>query len=171
MVLSLYLCINDVIQNHIRTVYANENDMGNIAIIRDKSKLEGTCYIEIVPGEYRMKHWQKGSLFLDEEAFAFIEPIFEKYINGYDHYSMNDASKTEWLKIVKELMKFNELVRSATEFEDVVEEVGVIFGDTRDNFQTNFEENKKLLIQMNVELISWVKKVLKKHEHIAVLGL
>ncbi len=145
--------------------------MEEIAIIRDKFKLEGTCYIEIVPGKYQKKHWQKGSLFFDEEAFGFIEPIFERFINGYDHYSMNDASKTEWLKIVNELEKLNELLSSATEFEDVFGKVGFIFSGTRDNFQKNFEENKKLLIQMNVELISWVKKVLVTHDHIAVLGI
>ena len=145
--------------------------MKEIAIIRDKSKLEGTCYIEIVPGQYQKKHWQKGSLFFNEEAFGLIEPIFESFINGYDHYSMNDASKTEWLKIVNELEKLNELLSSATKLEDVFGKVGYIFSGTRDKFQTNFEENKKLLIQMNVDLISWVKNVLKTHDHIAVLGI
>jgi hypothetical protein len=145
--------------------------MEEIAIIRDKSKLAGTCYIEIVPGKYQKKHWQKGSLFFNEEAFGFIEPIFERFINGYDHYSMNDASKTEWLKIVKELEKLNGSLSLATDFESFMGEVGFKFSGTRENFQTNFEENKKLLIQMNVELISWVKKVLTKHEHIAVLGI
>ena len=145
--------------------------MEEITIIRDKSKLEGTCYIEIVPGKYQKKHWQEGSLFFNEEAFGFIEPIFERFINGYDHYSMNDASKMEWLKIVNELDELNELLSTATELEDVIGRVSFIFSGTRDNFQRNFEKNKKLLIQMNVELISWVKKVLNTHDHIAVLGI
>ncbi len=150
---------------------AHKNDMEKIAIISDRSKLEGTCYIEIVPGKYQTKHWQKNSLFINEEAFGFIEPIFERFINGYDHYSMNDASKTEWLKIINELEELNELLSSATEFEDLFGKVGFIFSGTRDIFQRNFEENIKLLIQMNVELISWVKKVLNTHDHIAVLGI
>jgi hypothetical protein len=145
--------------------------MEEIAIIRDKSQLEGTCYIEIVPGKYQKKHWQKGSIFFDEEAFGFIEPIFEKFVNGYNHYGMNDASKTEWLKIVNELENLNEILSSATEFDDVLGNVGLMFSGTREKFQKNFEENKKLLIQMNVELVSWIKKVLKTHEHIAVLGI
>ena len=145
--------------------------MKKIAIIRDQSKLEGTCYLEIVPGKYQKKHWQTGSLFIDEEVFGLIEPIFESFINGYDHYSVNEASKTEWLKIVNELENFNELLRSAKEFEDLFGKIGLIARGTRDKFQNNFEGNKKLLIQMNVELISWIRKVLETHGHITVLGI
>lgn len=32
--------------------------MKHITFITDKSKLKGTCYIEIVPGKYQQKHWQ-----------------------------------------------------------------------------------------------------------------
>lgn len=145
--------------------------MEEIAIIRGKSELEGTCYIEVIPGKYQKKHWQEGSLFFDEEAFGFIEPIFERCISGYDHYSMNDGSKEEWEKIIKELKKLNEVLDSASEFEFLLGKVGFIFGGTRDRFQTNFEESKKLLFKMNEEIILWAKETLKKHDHIAVLGI
>lgn len=145
--------------------------MEEIAIIRDKSELEGTCYIEIVPGKYQKKHWQEGSLFFDEETFGFIEPIFERCMSGYDHYGMNDGSIQEWLKIINELEKLNELLNSTTAFENVLGKVGFIFGGTRDCFQTNFEESKKLLIEMNKELIYWARDVLKTHDYIAVLGI
>ena len=145
--------------------------MKEIAIIRDKSKLEGTCYIEIVPGKYQKKHWQEGSLFVDEEVFGFIEPIFERFISGYDHYSMNDASKSEWIKIIDQIEQLNELLKSSSEFEAIDGQVGFLSDGTRDRFQTNFEESKKLLVEMNQELIYWVRDVLNTHEHIAVLGL
>ncbi len=145
--------------------------MEEIAIIHDKSELEGTCYIEIAPGKYQMKHWQEGSLFFDEEAFGFIEPIFERCIDGYDHYGMNDASKSEWIKIINELEDLNSTLSKSETIEEILGKVGFVFGGTRDRFQNNFEESKHKLIEMNKELISWSSEALNRHEYIAVLGI
>jgi hypothetical protein len=147
------------------------SNMVRIAIIHHRFELEGTGYIEIVPGKYQQKHWQEGSLFFDEETFGFIEPIFEKHMTGYDHYDMNDGSKQQWLEILNELEELNELLNLATEFESVLGKVGFIFSGTRDRFQTHFEESKKSLIEMNKEFISWVREAIKIHDHIAVLGI
>ena len=123
------------------------------------------------PGKYQKKHWQEGSLFFDEEAFGFIEPIFERCIGGYNHYSMNDGSKEEWEKIIVELEQLNEILKSSTGFEFLLDKMGFIFNGTRDRFQTNFLESKKLLLRMNEELVAWAKETLKSHNHIAVLGI
>ncbi len=37
-------------------------DMENIRIITNKNELEGTCYIEVLPGAYKNKCWNEGSL-------------------------------------------------------------------------------------------------------------
>ena len=145
--------------------------MEKIVIIRDKSALDGTCYVEVVPGKYQKKHWQEGSLFFEEEVFGLIEPIFERNINRYDHYDMNDASKFEWLNIIIELEQLNELLISSDDFNGAIGKVSYIFRDTREWFQKNYEENKHYLISMNKELITWAKTVLKTHDNIAILGL
>ncbi len=145
--------------------------MEEIVIIRDKSALNGTCYVEIVPGKYQKKHWQEGSLFFEEETFGLIEPIFERTINGYDHYAMNDASKSEWINIIVELEQLNELLRLSNDFNDSIGKVGYIFADTRDRFRTGYKENKNDLISMNKDLIIWAKEVLNTYDNIAILGL
>lgn len=81
--------------------------MKHITFITDKSKLKGTCYIEIVPGKYQQRHWQDGSLFFTEEAFGFIEPVFESHLNSYNHYGINNIPKNVGIKIVESLNALN----------------------------------------------------------------
>ncbi|QTR49856.1 hypothetical protein [Candidatus Thiothrix anitrata] len=145
--------------------------MEKIAIIRDKSELDSTAYVEIISGKYQGKHWQNGSLFFDEETFGYIEPIFRRNISGYDHYNMNDGSKTEWLKIILELQELNDILSASTNFSDCLDSIGFIFKSTKVQFQENHIEAKEQLIKLNNELITWAKEELKTHEHIAILGL
>ncbi|MFZ0959301.1 MAG: hypothetical protein WAO35_00230 [Terriglobia bacterium] len=44
--------------------------MKSIRIITTKSELEGTGYIEVLPGAYKEKCWNEGYLFFDEEVFG-----------------------------------------------------------------------------------------------------
>ena len=44
--------------------------MESIQIIREKSDLEGTCYIELSLGKFRGKHWEETSLFLRKKPLA-----------------------------------------------------------------------------------------------------
>lgn len=145
--------------------------MDNIEIIRDKSDLEGTCYIELSLGKYQGKHWEETSLFFEEETFGFIEMIFERNIPDYDHYSMNDADSESWIKIIAELKELEELLNSVTEFGDLIGKVGFVFGGTRDYFQNNFQRSKAQLQEMIAELSEWAEIHIVKHGHIAVLGI
>jgi hypothetical protein len=145
--------------------------MENIEIIRDKSRLEGTCYIELSLGKYQGKHWEETSLFFEEETFGFIEMIFERHVPDYDHYSMNDAGSESWYKIIAELKELEELLNSATEFGDLIGKVGFVFGGTRDYVQNHFQQSKVQLQKMVTELSEWAEINIVKHGHIAILGI
>ncbi|WP_444944351.1 hypothetical protein ACJJIK_04530 [Microbulbifer sp. ZKSA006] len=145
--------------------------MERIEIVKDKSELEGTCYIELSLGKYQGKHWEETSLFFDEEIFGLIEAIFERNIPGYDHYSMNDADSKSWNKIIAELNELNELLRSARNFNEIIGNVSFVFGGTRDYFQNNFQPCKDQLQEMISELVAWAETHIKEYGHIAVLGI
>lgn len=145
--------------------------MDSIQIIREKSDLEGTCYIELSLGKYRGKHWEETSLFFNEETFGFIETIFERNIPDYDHYSMNDADSESWYRVIADLKELEILLRSATEFDDLIGKVSFFFGDTRDYFQNHFQLCKDQLQQMVSELAEWAEENILKHGHIAILGI
>ena len=129
--------------------------MEEIRIIKDKSKLEGTCYIELSLGKYQGKHWEETSLFFDDEVFGLIEPIFEKYAPNYDHYSMNDIDSNSWNNIISDLRTLRELLKSTDKFEDLFGKVGFIFGGSRDYFQNHFHSCKDQLGNVIYELVEW----------------
>lgn len=145
--------------------------MERIEIIKDKSELEGTCYIELSLGKYQGKHWEETSLFFDEEIFGLIEMIFERHVPGYDHYSMNDADSESWNKVISELKELSVFLESANKFTDIVGKVGFVFGGTRDYFQNHFQFCKTQLHEMINELVAWAEINIGKHGYIAVLGI
>ncbi len=145
--------------------------MNNIEIIKNKSDLEGTCYIELSLGKYQGRHWEDTSLFFEEETFGFIEMIFERNVPGYDHFSMNNANSESWYKVIAELKELEALLNTANEFGDIIGKVGFVFGDTRDNFQNNFLQSKTQLQKMVSELAEWAEIHIVKHGHIAILGI
>ncbi|GAB6096438.1 hypothetical protein JCM14469_26910 [Desulfatiferula olefinivorans] len=145
--------------------------MEEIKIIKDKAELEGTCYIELSLGKYQGKHWEKTSLFFEEEVFGLIEPIFEKIAPNYDHYNMNDIDSNSWDNILSELKALNALLESTNDFEDILGKVGFIFAGSRDYFQNHLLSCKDQLIKLITELVEWVENNIKEHGCIAVLGI
>ena len=51
-----------------------------IKLVTDIEELSGTDYFEFLPREYSGVCWNPDSVFLDEEVFTLIEPIFEKNV-------------------------------------------------------------------------------------------
>lgn len=145
--------------------------MEPIEIIKDKTALEGTCYIELSLGKYQGKHWQEGSLFFDEEVFGLIEYIFAEHIPQYDHYAMNDADYSAWQKILEDLKTLSNTLNHADEFQQVMGKVGFTFGGSRDYFQIHFDACKTGLIRMLKELIVWAEQNVERHRYIAILGI
>ncbi len=145
--------------------------METIEIIKNKSELDGTGYMELSLGKYEGKHWEETSLFFDEEVFGYIEHIFEKHVPNYDHYEMNDADKLSWQKIIRDLSELSNLLESAIEFNEIVGSIGFIFGGTRDYFQNNFERCRAELLSMINELILWARENIDKYGYIAILGI
>jgi hypothetical protein len=143
----------------------------SLEIIKDKNALEGTVYFEILPGPYKNKCWNEGSLFLDEEAFGFVEPVFERFVENYDHYSFMQIDAKTGKQILGGL---NEL-RTAIETSQAVEElegiIGFFYRDTATNFQSNFETNRNGLVKMVEELSEWFEDMFQTHQTISLLGL
>jgi len=142
-----------------------------LQIFKNPSELEGTGYFELSPGIYEGKHWQDGCLFFEPEVFGYIEPLFEKYAQNYDHFDMNDIGGGEWLNILAELKRLATCLRESKAFEDVLGQIGFPYAGMRDDFQVNFFEKKEQLANLIDELVSWAEKTLTEYGCIALLGL
>ena len=71
-------------------------------VYRSTAELESTGYIELGPGRYTGKHWQRGFVFVWEDAFGMAEGILAKHFPAYDHFGMNDIPKEVALRIASE---------------------------------------------------------------------
>ena len=84
---------------------------------------------------------------------------------------MNDADSESWYRVIAELKELEILLKSATEFDDLIGKVRFLFGDTRNYFQNNFQLCKDQLQQMVSELAEWAEENILKQGHIAILGI
>jgi hypothetical protein len=143
----------------------------SIQIITDFKYLEGTAYIEILPGLYEDECWNEGSLFLDEESFGFLERIIGRNVPDYNHYAFMEVEKHAWERIVAELNALLKQVHHAKSTSDFAENVLFYFKNTEADFQEEFETNRKRLEDLISEFNEWISNKLETEEVITILGL
>lgn len=145
--------------------------MEDIRIITDKGELEGTCYVEILPGAYKKQCWNDGSLFFDEEVFGYIESTIERRVAGYDHYAFTEIEKENCLSIADDLDRLAARVTAATSLADLENHVGFLFKGTDERFAAEFEVNKDALAQLATQFSLWLRTTAGSHGRITVLGI
>jgi hypothetical protein len=145
--------------------------MEDIRIITDKDELEGTCYIEVLPGPYKNQCWNDDSLFFDEEVFGYIEPIIERQVAAYDHYAFTEIEKERWFAIADDLEKLASALTSAESVSDLNDNVGFVFKGTDERFAATFDENKTALVQLFTKFSAWVRAQVNQYGSITILGI
>jgi hypothetical protein len=145
--------------------------MEPITILRDPAALEGTAYIELLPGGYRDSCWNEGSVFLTEEVFGYFEPIIERHEPRFDHFAFVDVERSTWNAILDDLAGVARDLRAAASIEDVPPLVGFYYLGTKQEFAASFCENADALAALLDELGVWLREQLSRVEVIAVLGM
>jgi hypothetical protein len=142
-----------------------------IRIITNKGELEGTCYMEILPGPYREKCWNEGSLFFEEEVFGYLEPIIQRHIENYDHYAFTEIKKEQWLAIANDFDKLEFQLTLSKSISDFQNQVGFIFKRGDERFSSNFDINKIALSQLVSEFSKWIRAKTNEYDSITILGM
>lgn len=145
--------------------------MDPIRLIRDKSELRGTCYFELLPGEYHERCWNEGSVFLAEEVFALIEPVIARHEPRFDHYAFVGTQRATWERIISDLERVAERVRSAKSVGGLRGEVGYFFTTTEGEFAADFELNAEALVSLIGDLVGWLREQLREQQYISILGM
>ncbi|GAA0831184.1 hypothetical protein GCM10008915_10790 [Bifidobacterium pullorum subsp. gallinarum] len=140
-------------------------------IIKDIKKLEGSCYIEVLPGKYLNKCWNDSSIFFTEEDFALLEKSIEKEFETYDHCAFNEIPKETWIKILTKLDELNLLIKEQPSIELLRTYVEFLYECTEEDFINNYEANLKKLKVMILDFKTWIKENLKENEYISILGI
>ncbi|NJL59783.1 MAG: hypothetical protein HC887_09210 [Desulfobacteraceae bacterium] len=127
--------------------------------------------MELLAGKYRNQCWNDGSIFFEEETFGYIEPTIEKCVESYDHYAFTEIAAPVLQEIVKTLRGIKSLLEQAHSVEELKEEVGFFFADSKEQFSESFQENKMALSRLINELSEWMLTKGDEHGSITILGL
>lgn len=142
-----------------------------IRIIRNKAELEGTAYIELLPGRYNKQCWNEGSLFFEEDVFGYLEAIISRHVPSYDHYAFTEISANRWAAIVRDFQSLALALDQSKSVGELTEDVGFLFLGAEARFAEDFSGNKVALRNLLREVSSWVSREAALHECITVLGL
>jgi hypothetical protein len=141
-----------------------------IELLHDARALDGTCFIELLPGKYRGECWGTSSLFLSEETWAYLEPTVRRHFPAYDHYAFMEIPNTTWTQIRADLARIARALDSAASLDDVPE-LGFFFVETRSEFEANFAVHVRQLSSLIAELDAWLRVQCSQHEVVSVLGI
>jgi hypothetical protein len=145
--------------------------MNDIRIIKNKTDLEGTSYIELLPGEYKEICWNEGSIFFEEETFGYLELTLQKHVLEYNRYAFTQIKLDAWFEIIEELKSLKLLLQKAQSVGDLSDQVKFIFRDSEQRFAENFQTSKEALASVIEELCAWIDAKARAHACITVLGL
>lgn len=144
--------------------------MNSIILIHDRSELKGTCYFELLPGEYRDTCWNEGSVFLSEETFLLIEPVVARHERRFDHYSFVGIRRHVWNAIIVDLDSLAKRCESAKCLGDLGLSFS-LFESTESEFNRDFSSSSAALAKLSRELTGWLRTTLRTHECVTILGM
>jgi hypothetical protein len=148
-----------------------ESSAKHIRLIQNLNELHGTCYFEILPGRYEGNCWNQNSVFMTEEVFGYLEPMFERNEPNFDHYAFIEIKREAWLLIIRDFCSLIEVLEQAQDIQELEGKIGFIFKDSMDRFANDFRSNAVDLIDVLRELSQWLENQLKSYDYLSVLGI
>jgi hypothetical protein len=142
-----------------------------IRLIHNLGELQGSCYFEILPGKYEDKCWNQNSVFMTEDSFSYLEPIFENRVSNFDHYSFVKIAKDDWLVILADFDSLLSILGRTENIEKLEREIDFVFRDSVGSFADDFQASKIDLMILIKDFSEWVQNQLKSQECISVLGI
>jgi len=142
-----------------------------IEIIYDTNILEGTCYLEVLPGKYKGEFWNTSSIFFTEESFGYILPAIKKCYKEFDYLAFNEIEIDTWKLIIKELDKTKQHFINNPNPHSLKDVLGFPFTYSEEEFMQDYDTNTKQLISMINEFQSWLEEKSASTKFISVLGL
>ena len=133
--------------------------------------LEGTAYVELLPGTYSGQCWQPGSLFFTEERWAHVEPIIRQCVPSYDHYAFTDVPAAQWRCVIDGLNDLVSFLDSDPSWSQLPDRIGFFFANPEDRLSAARDLHLDLLRAMVNDFRGWLQRRLQEDDSIAILGL
>jgi hypothetical protein len=130
-----------------------------------------------MPGKFRGKFWNAGSVYLDEETFTLIAKPLLRHVPELDYFGTTVIRHPLWEKIIEGLEALAIRVSKSADLSEL--EADLVFWQrvpddysaTRAEFQRDFADNAKALVAVITELVTWLRETLKTEEYVSVLGV
>lgn len=138
-----------------------------IHLITQLAELHGTVYIELYPGPYREKCWCPDSIFLSEEAFGFVEPIFRRHTPQYDYYSFMVLPRLAGTQVVAELTGLVRAIRG----EPLIAPLTPSAAEAFERIGAGVSDEHAAVAGLAETLANWLEREYTGVEVVSVLGL
>lgn len=145
--------------------------MEPIGMITDKQELEGTGYIELLPGVFTGKVWSSNSVYFSEESFGYMEPVFEEVVAEFNRYAFTEVPAELLPELSAKLHKLADFLAKVKSTEELNGRIGFIYAETEAIFALDFSSNRQALVDMIEELCDWLDKQADEQDAITILGL
>ncbi|MED4000307.1 hypothetical protein [Priestia aryabhattai] len=140
-------------------------------MITDVDKVENAYYIEVKPGEYNAKYWNKESVYFADEAFAYFYTTICKYVPKYEPTQVTEIKAETWLRISNQLQELAYFL--STNPPMIKLRKWIDFSKVEETYkQFDHHKNKYIreLINMIKEFTVWITKVCQTQSYITILG-
>lgn len=141
-----------------------------LELIQQLSELDGGEFLEVFPGPFKGRSWNEESVYIDDKAFALIEPILKRYAPNFDHRSNTAISKDAWLSIISELRALSRDLAIAATPEDLEFSLGTRYGSVGE-FNLQFRKNADSLRALIDAWLPWLERSLETQTVISILGI
>ncbi|MEH6460213.1 hypothetical protein [Chitinimonas sp. JJ19] len=140
--------------------------------LKRKEDVHSGLTMELVPGLFNDAAARAETLYLDEDAFAFIESGIKACWPAYAHYGhwgLSEIPSDIWRLIVTHLLTLQRRLMVATSADGFDE--CFLFDDVREYFYRYFDRLRPKVIQFISEVIAWLESYLICRSHISVNGV
>ena len=148
---------------------SDTSEIEKIRLLR-KGEFTGSLYFEFVPGGYTGNHWQENAVYLSDEVFELIEPVFVKVIPSFGRYSPNEISRINWELIINEFQALKAALVQASALAEVRERMWCSKKFERLLFE-HFDTSRCAVLKLMTDLNAWLDVQLATHETVSVLGI
>ncbi len=140
-------------------------------LIREKTALSGTAYVELQPGPYESQFWGEKSIYFEEHHWNLLERMVQRHFPDYDHYGFQTIGKASWLPILSDFERLAEKIESGVTVAGIRSEILFASEYAEQEFLSEETTNLRELMLTLKETSHWITSVLSSGEPVSVLGL
>ncbi len=140
-----------------------------IQLIETLAELDGGEFLEIFPGPFKGRSWNEQSVYLEDNAFALIEPIVKRHVPNFDHRANTAIDRDSWTAIISDLTALKLQLAGAKSLEGAI--LSLRDDSIKAEFEADFQNNVGRLTGTIDKLVAWLNRELESQPVISVLGI